>query len=376
MGDGADLRLAAVVFTQVVQNESGSIPLVAGAPAAAKVVITRSKDSVDEVPVVLRLFRRGLLVRSDTTRTGGPLSFAASFAASNAQFLIPGELVADDVSWQVEIDPGRTVLDSTRTNNRLPATGTESLRTVTLPPLRIRFIPVVLARHGNVTGDVTFANADVYLHTTRRLFPASDVRVAIGTPIVTDAWFGAPPNGGDMAFWDPVLGSIEQARVASGAVDEHWYGVVPIPPGYGAIRHGGLAYLGFETGGAAFPSYAAVGADALTSTPGYASLTLAHEIGHNLGLAHAPGCNPLPPIDATFPSGSGAITSTGHDVWSWVTGSTNGAFTVGAETADIMSYCPPPKWMSAHNFLAVMALRRGTTVTARAMRAQWHTAVP
>jgi hypothetical protein len=376
-GDGANLRLQQVIFTQVVQNDARSIPLIAGAPAAAKVLITRSKESVNEVPVVLRLFRGGALVHTDTTRTGGVLSRAYSFAASSAQFLIPSAFVASDVTWQVEIDPGQTVPDSTRTDNRLPATGADSLRTINVPPFRVRLIPVVLARHGNLTGDVSVANAEVYLRATRQLFPIRELRVSIGAPITTLAYFGTPPDGGgDYAFWEPVLGDIEQARLASGSVDEHWYGIVPIPRGYGAIRWGGLAYLGFASGGSVFPSYTAAGADALSSNPAYASQTLAHELGHNFGRTHAPGCNAAPPVDPAFPNGSGVITSVGHDVWSWVNGGAIGAPTVGAETADIMSYCAPPRWISAYTYGAVLQWRSAAGVATRRVRGVEQTAVP
>ena len=373
----ANVRLHQVIFTQVVQNEARTVPLVAGAPAAAKVLVSRSRESVVEVPVVLRLYRGGALVHTDTTRTGGVLGPETSFAAASAQFLIPPSLVAPDVTWQVEIDPAQTTPDSTRVDNRLPANGAGSLTVVDVRPFRVRLIPVVLTRHGNITGDVTFANADVYLRVTQQLFPIGALRVSIGAPVQSDAFFGAPPDGGgDSGFWEMVLGTIEQARIASGAVDEHWYGIVPVPPGYGRILRGGLAYVGFATGGTIYPSYAAVGIDARGSTPGYASLTLAHELGHNYGRLHTPGCNPEPPLDAGFPSGDGVITSTGHDVWTWASGGSIGAQTVGRETADLMSYCAPPKWMSAHNYSAVLEWRRASAVVARAMRTTTPTTMP
>ena len=376
-GDGANLRIEQVVFTQVVQNDARSIPLIAGAHAAAKVLITRSKESVSEVPVVLRLFRGGALVHTDTTRTGGVLSRSWSLASSSAQFLIPPALVAADVTWQVEIDPAHTVPDSTRTDNRLPVAGSDSLRTVDVLPLRVRLIPVVLARHDNLTGDVSIANAEAYLRVTRQIFPIRELHVSIGAPVTTAVSFGTPPDGGgDRAFWETVLADIEQSRIASGSVDEYWYGVVPIPPGYGAIRFGGMAYLGVVSGTSLIPSYASVGTDIRGVDPAYASLTLAHELGHNFGRSHAPGCNPEAPVDAAFPNGNGSITATGHDVWSWATGGAIGAPTVGTETADIMSYCAPPKWISAYNYSAVLQWRIGTGVAARSARAVEHPAVP
>ncbi len=137
-------------FTQAAQAEHGSLPMVAGTAAALNVVVLRSVETVVEAPLVLRLFRVGNVVFTDTAFTGGVLGPAIPRAGANAQFLIPDSLVAPEVSWQVELDPLRTQPDSTRADNVLPRGAPASLVTVAVQPLRLRLVPVILSRHNDL----------------------------------------------------------------------------------------------------------------------------------------------------------------------------------------------------------------------------------
>jgi hypothetical protein len=374
--DQASLRLEQVVFTQVVQDDAGSLPLVAGSPAAAIVLITRSKESVAQVPIVLRLYRGAQLVYSDTTLTGGVLSKVRSLARPSAEFLIPASLIAADVSWQVAIDPGNTVPDSSRADNVLPANGPAAIVTVNVPPLHIRLVPVILIAHGNITGDVSAANAETYVRLARQIFPAREITVTIGAPITTLANFGSPPSGADRPFWDSVLLDIDRARDASGTRDQYWYGVVPIPPGYSRLTFGGLGYVPESPSLTGPGSRSGVGMDILSTSSAFAQEALAHELGHNLGRVHAPGCNAVEPIDPVFRGTGGSIASTGHDVWSWVNHVSIGAQSVGADTPDIMTYCAAPRWIGAYNYAAVLQWRLAGAVSARTTAPRVVVALP
>ena len=367
-GNGANLRLERVVFTQVVQNDAGTLPLIAGVSAAAKVLITRSRESVAEVPVVLRLFRGGVIVHTDTTRTGGVLSAVRSLATASAEFLVPASLVNSDVSWQVVIDPRQTQPDSTRTDNQLPAAAPELLVTVAVPPLRVRMVPVILASHGDVSGAVTEIQAELYVRLARQIFPARAIIVTLGAPVVTRASFGTLPVGGERGFWGAVLADVDRARVSSATPEEYWYGVVSLPSGYVGFAHAGYGYIppSPTDAGPSTRTGAGLGlSDGVSTT--LTQETFAHELGHNFGRRHAPGCNAVAPIDTLYGGVAGSISSLGHDVWSWANNFSLGATSVSSGTGDVMSYCAP-KWIGPYTWRGVLEWRLSSTVASHVTR--------
>ncbi len=371
----ANLSVRQVVFTQVVQDVEGSLPLVSGVAAAAKVLVVRSRESVDEVPVVLRLFRGGVVVHIDTALTGGVLGPAVSLVTASAGFLVPATLVAPDVSWQVELDPRQMVADSTRLDNVLPATP-RAFNAVAVPPLRLHLVPVILSRHDGSRGDVTAANVETYVRRARQLLPAREIIVTVGQPLVSSASFGTRPDGGDRGFWEIVLADIDAARVASGSPDAYWYGVVPIPAGFSRVVFGGFGYLPSSPGDIGQGSRSGVGIDISTSGSALLSqMTLAHELGHNFGRAHPLGCAAQAPLDPLFPNSTGAIMGVGHDVWSWANGVSRGALPFGPETVDVMSYCDA-RWIGPYSYGAILQWRMASTVVTRTVRGEPAVAMP
>ena len=362
--DGANLRLAQVVLTQGAQEPDGSIPLVAGMPAAVNVMIARSKESAREVPVVLRLFRGSAVVRIDTTRTVGILGPSISPASPSAQFLIPAEMVNDSLSWQVEIDPAQSVADSTRVDNQLPEGAPQSLSIVHLPTLDVHFVPIALATQGDVMGDVSELNAAQYLAAARAMLPTGRVTFSIGAAVSVQANFGTRPDGGDTGFWQSALTDLDVARMLSSSPASTWYGIVPFPAGYTRLVHGGYSYIPSVPSDVGGGSRSAISLG-FTSQFGAAYIreTVAHELGHQSGRSHAPGCGAIAPLDTLFPGALGTITTPGHDVFSWSTGLTNGARSRAGSTGDVMSYCYDV-WSSSYTWNAVMKWRQASGAVA------------
>ena len=366
--DGANLRLAQVVLTQGAQEPDGSIPLVAGMAAAVNVMIARSKESAREVPVVLRLFRGSAVVRIDTTRTVGILGSSISPASPSAQFLIPAEMVNDSLSWQVEVDPAHGVADSTRVDNLLPVGAPQSLIIVHLPALDVHFVPIALATQGDVMGDVSELNAAQYLAAARAMLPTGRVTFSIGAAVSVQANFGTRPDGGDTGFWQSALADLDVARMLSSSPASTWYGIVPFPAGYTRLVHGGYSYIPSVPSDVGGGSRSAISLG-FTSQFGSAYIreTVAHELGHQSGRSHAPGCGAIAPLDTLFPGALGTITTPGHDVFSWSTGVSSGARSRAGTTGDVMSYCYDV-WSSPYTWNAVMKWRQasGAEVTSTA----------
>ncbi|MBC7841994.1 MAG: hypothetical protein H7099_06770 [Gemmatimonadaceae bacterium] len=356
--DGANLRVTRVQFTQGAQDEHGSIPMVAGQPMVANVLIARTRESATSVPVVLRLYRDGVLLRVDTTRSAGILGPSVNAASPSAQILVPGIVVRDSLWWQVEIDPANTTPDSTRGDNLFPATAPGVVTSVVLPPLDVRFVPIVLARHDGLSGNVSVLNLEQYASGVRAMLPTGALSATIGTPITSESSFGTAPDGAAPGFWLSVLQDVDIARVLSDTPQAVWYGVVPIPAGFSKITNGGYAFV--PTG----PTRTGSGtrtAVSLELSPmfgaSYGRDLVAHELGHIFGRSHAPGCGALAPIDTAYPGALGAIGTPGHDVFAWASGLTIAALPHAASTGDVMSYCSPV-WASPYTWSAVLRWRQ------------------
>lgn len=372
IADGANLSLAQVRLTQGAQDVDGSIPMVANMAAAVNVLITRSRESPAEVPVVLRLYRGGTLVRTDTAHTVAVLGPSINAASPSAQFLIPAALVTDSLSWQIEIDPAQSVADSTRSDNLLPAIGSTAVAVVSIPPLAVHFVPLSLSAQGDATGNVSTTNVVDYMTNLREMLPTGAITASVGLPLSVQASFGFAPTGGAATFWQPVLQDLDVARMLSSDPSGTWYGVAPLPSGFSKVLSGGHAYI---PGNAADFSGGTRSAVSLEITPAfgsnYARELVAHELGHTFGRSHAPGCGAGSPIDDAFPGALGSIGTAGHDVWSWATGVTARANSRAATTGDVMSYCSPV-WSSPYTWNAVLHWRQASGAASVASTSRAH----
>jgi hypothetical protein len=83
--------------------------------------------------------------------------------------------------------------------------------------------------------------------------------------------------------------------------------------------------------------------------PGEARLTFAHEMGHVLGLRHAP-CGGAAGPDPAYPFPDGRTGAFGLDIF-------GGGVLKGPSGHDIMTYCPN-QWVSAYNYRKVLDFRQ------------------
>ena len=361
----ADISVEGVQFTQGVQSTDGAVPLVLGNRDAVVNVRLKATSAVSEsTQVVLRLLNASnAVVYSDTAVVGSVPVTAPGFDYPSVQFLLPAASLTAGLKWEVVRDPLGAQPDQSEATDRYPRGGPATLPVNAVPTLKLRFVPISLSSHGGITGNVSSANTSEYLRTLLSAMPVGNLEISVAPTLASDASFGAPPNGGESAFWQQVLSEVDAARTADAAnSDAHWIGVVAPPSGFTYTAVGGMAYIPV--------SYAGTGGGTRSSVlvnvgwfnrPTQSRDLVAHELGHNFGRRHSP-CGGPTGLDPAYPFPSGTIGDFGHDVYARSNSITATAAAIAASTADVMSYCFP-QWASVYTYSGALAFR-GTTAAA------------
>lgn len=313
-----------VYMTQSTQRQDGTVPLVADRSALLRVFVKADRLNyflpdirvsffVDGTPVqTIVIEPRPRSIPQDVDESELRLSYNAP---------IPGSLITAGLEIELEIDSKNEIPFTAGSLRRIPETGRIALDVREAPPFRLRLIPVRQTLTGR-TGDVlnVTAGSDL-LAFTQAIFPIAELDVDVREPYSTAA--DLTTKGG----WGQFIREIRLLRIAEGS-DRYYYGAVELPP---QSAWGGLGYVGYGV---------AVGRAS--------DRTLAHELGHNFSLRHAPCGDPSGP-DQNYPYGGASIGRWGYDY-------TNEELQDPASVVDVMSYCGP-KWISDYHFEKVMAYR-------------------
>jgi hypothetical protein len=357
----------AAQWTQATQSVDGSIPMILGGNGAAvNVLVASNASSSPSTQILLRITNAsGAIIRAETLTVVVPPSQNLTYANPTAQFrLLPGDLFAG-MRWQVVRDPKGILPDADASTDVFPRGGPQVLPTVTVPLLKVRFVPIVLTQHSNVTGNVNTGNLGEYTRTLESVHPIGALQASVGSNFSTSQSFGTPPDQGGFAttFWQPVLVQLDLARVQDADPTTYWVGVVLPPSNFTKTNNGGIGYV--PSNGTA--SGTGTRTNMVTSTPwasdpAFTRVTVAHELGHNFGRPHSP-CGPADNTDPQFPYAGGLIGVPGHDVRGWMAGRVTTAVTMPATSFDFMGYCTPSgqNWVSDYVYRAVMNFRGFTT---------------
>lgn len=355
---GVDVAITTAQWTQGSQTPEGTIPMLRNGRDAVVNVGTYSAAGVP-VPIAfaLRLFDAGGDLLWTDTVNAPVLPGATEPWMSFVQFLVPSAQLQPGLRWEVVRDPAAALADADSTNDRYPTGTHEPVNLITPPPLRVRLVPIALLANGGVAPAVTAGHVESYLAMFRALMPIGDVEVTIGAPFGTSANFGTAPSGGAPAFWTALLPQLDAARLADAAnSDAHWVGVVSPPAGFNFVTNGGWGYIpanGASTA-AGTRTFALIRAGWFTD-PQSTPRLFAHELGHNLGRAHAPCGLPAAP-DPSFPHSGGTVGPGGNNTYDWQTGIAARAYPVVTTLGDVMGYCSPI-WISSYSYAAMLNFR-------------------
>ena len=319
--------LPAAYLTQAVQSREFPVPLVAGRKALLRVFPTASRTTTQGIPAVrARFYRDGTETHvEDIPRRSEPIPTTVdeSDLSKSANAEIPGHVVQPRLEVVIEVDPDGTLDPSLGVATRIPDTGRLAVEVRAMPLLDLTLIPFIWiqTQDSSIVDLVREMAADPENHEmfgdARALLPIGDLAVTAHEPVLTST------NSARA-----LLNQTAVIRALEGGTG-HYKGMM-VRPLLGPVR--GVAKL---PGRSTF------------SLP--APDVIAHELGHNLNLRHAPCGYPGGP-DPSFPYANGSIGTWGYDF-------RGGGQSVQPSTPDVMSYCGPPNGISDYHFANALRFR-------------------
>ena len=320
-------------LTQAVQSLKFPVPLVAGERSLLRVFPTAERSTFAGIPPVrARFFIDGRETHVQDIPGQSvpiPVEVDESRLSTSANAEIPGWVVQPGLEMVMEIDPEGTLDPALGVAERIPATGRLAVEVKAMPLFDLTLIPFVWTetRDSSIVDVVRAMAADPANHerlgVTLALLPIGDLAVTAHEPVLSSS---------NNAF--TLLRETSMIRTVEGG-DGHYKGMM-MPPVTGA---GGVAY---RPGSSSF------------SQP-YPDV-IAHELGHNLNLWHAPCGNPTG-VDPSFPHPDGSIGAWGYDFDSGL---------VPPSIPDLMTYCGPPDGISDYHFARALRFRLSETESAAA----------
>ena len=295
-------------LTQAVQSREFPVPLVAGEKALLRMFPTARQTTSEGIPLIRARFYvdgRETHVQDIPGKSNPiPTEVDEGSLSRSANAEIPGRVIQPGLEMVIEVDPDNTLDPELGVATRIPETGRLAVDVKAMPSFDLTVIPFVWTEtHDSSIVDLVRAMAadpehHEMLGDARTLLPIGALVVTAHEPVLSSS---------NSAF--TLFHQTEAIRVVEGGTG-HYMGMMS-PPVTGA---GGIAY---RPGRSSF------------SQP-YPGL-IAHELGHNLSLAHAP-CGDPANTDVSYPYPDGSTGAWGYDF-------RGGGRLVRPSTPDLMSYC-------------------------------------
>jgi len=313
-------------LTQAVQSRLTPVPLVAGEAALLRIFLTASSDTNEDIPRTRATFFAGgseihsVDIPGKARRMPTSLADAEASLDRSANVRIPGSAVRPGLEMVIEIDPARTLAPGL-VPSRIPESGRLSVPVEAMPAFDLTLVPALwTVRPDSAALDLAREMAAEgedhrLLWDAANLLPIGEFNVSAHEPILTSS------NSVD----DLILAATVVQVIESGT--GHYMALLT------GERRGanGIA----EISGRA----SAVAVD--VAREDLYAYVIAHEIGHNFSLRHAPcgvvGTDPAYPYSDGWAGAWGIDTASGQNVL------------VPPSAPDLMGYCYPA-WISDYHF--------------------------
>ena len=317
---------AMAYLTQAVQSRDHLVPLVAGKRALLRVFVTAAGEATGGMmPAVrARFFVNGAEQYVAEIPAGSepiPTEVDEGDLRKSVNADIPARAVRPGLEMVVEIDPDGALDPGLGVPRRIPEEGRIAVEVREMPVLDLTVIPflwsadpdsTVLEMADGMEGD---PEGHFLLEDARVLLPVRDIDVTAHEPVASTS---------NSAF--DLLRETGAIRVLEG---------------------GGGYWMGMMSGDV-------TGADGVAYTWKKESFSqpffdvVAHELGHNMSLDHAP-CGDPGALDPQFPQPNGRIGAWGYDFRA-------GGRLVAPSRPDLMSYCGS-RWISDYHFSNALRYR-------------------
>ena len=312
----ASCKPAVAYLTQAVQvrEKQDTVPLVEAEEALLRVFLVAARKTNEHIPDARARFyvdgRQVKVIEIPGKATAIPTRIDEGSLSKSANAEVPGATVLPGLEVVIDVDSVDASLGVPR---RIPATGRMKVPVDSVPTFELTLIPFLYtSKPDSSIIDTVKAIADDpeghdLLDETRTLLPVDSLDVTAHAPVEIDSESGYA-----------VLRNTVAIRVAE----------------KGSGYYKGMMVRFSDVGGVAY-------------VPGWSSAsrtdgrTIAHELGHNMSLRHAPCGNPAR-VDPNYPHKDGSIGSWGYD---FATGRV-----VSPRTPDFMSYCWDSWWVSGYHF--------------------------
>ena len=315
----ADPDRSAAYLTQATQSFSRPVPLVAGDRALLRVFPVADSDTTEAAmpPVRATFYLDGAevhVVEAPGSDADMPTRVDEGSLAASVNAEVPGHVIAPGLEMVIEIDPPGDGQEAPEVGVRLPATGRTPVDVKDVPALDLTLVPFLWEENPDrtVLTETEGVTADSWLfRATRDLLPVREFRLTVRDYV----WTQVEPvfdNAG-------ALGAVIRMIRATDGGTGHYMGL---------ISDGGVA----DRGG--FHSLAR-----------FQERIMAHELGHNMNLAHAP-CNI--DTDEYYPHADGSVGSWGYNFIE--------ERLISPGTPDLMGYCGHP-WIGAYSFTRALNYR-------------------
>ena len=312
----------AAYLVQTIQSLEFPVPLIAGRRAMLRVFPTAGRATTAAIPAVRARFYRNGSETHEVNIPGksGPIPTEVyeGNLATSANAEIPAEVIQPGLEMVIEVDPDGTLDPALGVTKRIPETGRLALDVRAMPLFDLTLVPFIWTEDPDssavhlVEAAARDAENHGLLQNTRMMLPVGNLSATSHEPVLSST-----NNGYTILAETMVIRVMEGGR-------GHYMGTIPKPSACAGVA---------ELGGRVSFSHPV-------------AITIAHELGHNMSLSHAPWCTRG---DPSYPHTFGSIGAWGYDF-------SDGGRLVPPIHKDLMAYCGP-FWVSDYHFTNALRYR-------------------